>query len=58
MVNIVVDIKTQYGTERIFPRTHADAIYAITGRQTIRRQDLSAWDSLGFAFLTPESTKL
>lgn len=58
MLNITVDVKTQYGTERIFPRTHAREIQKITGRVTIRREDLSAWDSLGFSFLTPESVKL
>lgn len=58
MMDIIVDIKTQYGTERIFPRTHMREIQKITGRVTIRREDLSAWDSLGFAFLTPESVKL
>ena len=58
MKNITVDVKSQYGTERIYPREYAQQIRQLTGKATIRREDLGAWESLGFAFSTPNSERL
>ena len=56
--NIAVEIKHQYGVERIYPQYLTDVIYQLTGLRTIRREDLAAWKRLGIEFTTPASETL
>ena len=58
MKTISIDIKTVYGTERIYPREYEWQIKRLTGKATIQRQDLAAWRTLGIEFSTSEASEV
>lgn len=55
---ITVEIKSTYGTERIYPLTHTKELENLTGKKTLSKEHIEALKNLGFVIKikTPEMT--
>jgi len=47
---IKVEIKTMYGTERIYPLTYVNEIASLTGAKTLSRRQIESLKAMGFSF--------